>query len=85
MMCSKPRAAFPGRAALSFTLVLFAAAAPAQNVVFNEIMYHPASHDSREEYIELYNREATNVNLSGWALRGGVDFVIPANTGIHRI
>jgi hypothetical protein len=73
------------RILLAFALVLFAAFANGQSVVINEIMYHPASHDSREEYIELYNRATTNVNLSGWALTGGVDFVIPTNTVIRAL
>ncbi len=55
----------------------------AQDVVLNEIMYHPASHNPREEYIELYNRGATNVNLGGWILKGGVDFTFPSNTVIN--
>src|SRR5687768_2858554 len=57
-------------------------AARAQDIVINEIMYHPASHDPREEYVELYNRGATNVNLSGWSLKGGVEFTFPSNTVI---
>ena len=43
-------------------------------------MYHPSSENVREEYVELYNRATTNVNLSGWAISGGIDFVVPANT-----
>jgi hypothetical protein len=54
--------------------------ASAQQVVINEIMYHPASEDVREEYIELWNRGATNVNLTGWRLASGVDFAFPSNT-----
>src|SRR5687767_1049218 len=66
-----------------FAVVFGGITARAQDVVINEIMYHPASHDSREEYIELHNRGTTNVNLSGWALKGGVDFIIPSNTVIR--
>ncbi|HMJ91396.1 MAG TPA: CotH kinase family protein, partial [Candidatus Acidoferrum sp.] len=64
-----------------FAVLVFACViASAQNIVINEIMYHPASHDPREEYVELHNREATNVNVGGWELDGGVDFVLPPNT-----
>src|SRR5688500_13635406 len=49
-------------------------------VVINEIMYHPASENVLEEYIELHNRGTTNVNVSGWRFSNGVDFTFPANT-----
>jgi len=57
----------------SYTLVLsliaLCAASASGQVVINEIMYHPASENSREEYIELFNTSPTNVNLSGWRSR----------------
>ena len=43
------------------------------DVVINEIMYHPASEDDREEYIELLNRDTRPVNLKGWRLARGVN------------
>src|SRR6185503_1599666 len=43
------------RSVLALLLTTFALAAPAQNIVINEIMYHPASHDVREEFVELFN------------------------------
>ena len=49
-------------------------------VVINEIMYHPASENVLEEYIELHNRATTNVNVSGWRFSNGVDFTFPAST-----
>lgn len=58
----------------------FLLAARAQNVVIHEIMYHPASQSPRDEWIELRNLSPTNVNLTGWTLAGGVDFVFPTNT-----
>src|SRR5688572_12184419 len=57
--------------------------AQGQNVVVNEIMYHPASENPREEYIELWNRGASAVNLTGWRLTGGVDYSFPSNTTIN--
>jgi hypothetical protein len=51
-------------------------------VVINEIMYHPASENVLEEYIELHNRAGTNVNVSGWRFSNGVEFIFPANTVI---
>jgi hypothetical protein len=48
-------------------------------VVFNEVMYHPES-ASAGEWIELYNQLAIDVDLSGWSIRGGVDYVFPEGT-----
>jgi hypothetical protein len=49
-------------------------------VVINEIMYHPISEDDDDEYIEIYNRSGSAVNLSRWKLQGGVSFTFPSNT-----
>ncbi|MFO7633123.1 MAG: lamin tail domain-containing protein [Caldilinea sp.] len=49
-------------------------------VVINEIHYDPSPASARFEFIELYNPGETAVNLSGWALTGGVDFEFPAGT-----
>ena len=48
-------------------------------VVFNELMYHPAD-DGIGEWIEFHNQMATNLDLSGWTIRGGVDFSFPEDT-----
>src|SRR5580765_6499465 len=61
------------------TLLAGGIAAQGQNVVINEIMYHPSSQDVREEYVELLNAGATTVNLSAWKITGGIDFAFPAN------
>lgn len=60
-------------------------------VVINEIQYHarptyadPAAgqtfQDSTEEWLEIFNRGAQPVNLSGWQFRTAVDFTAPNNT-----
>ncbi|MBI4601728.1 MAG: lamin tail domain-containing protein [Planctomycetes bacterium] len=56
-------------------------AAPVEDgVVFNEIMYHPISDDDTHEYIELYNRGAAAVDISGWSVEGvGLTF-LPGTT-----
>ena len=51
-------------------------------IVINEIMYHPyhpvpGAEEIRAEYIELFNRGPEAVNLSGWRLSNGVNFVFP--------
>ncbi len=61
---------------------LIAPAVFAQNILINEIMFHPSSENSREEYLELYNAGPTNVNLSGWQFTKGITFTFPSNTFI---
>jgi len=55
--------------------------AASQPIVINEIQYHPANDDDRLQYIELHNPGASEVDLSGWKLRG-VKFDFPANTKV---
>lgn len=55
-------------------------ASPLQReMVINEIMYHPLSGDSNDEYVELYNRGTSAVNLGGWKLSDGISFTFPSN------
>ncbi len=42
-------------------------------VVFNEIMYQPAS-DQPLEFIELYNQMGVDMDISAWRLGSAVDF-----------
>ncbi|MFO1498863.1 MAG: lamin tail domain-containing protein [Verrucomicrobiota bacterium] len=55
-----------------------AAVSRAQNVVINEIMYHPPGTNVLEQWIELSNRGPTEVNLGGWRLMKAVDFAFPS-------
>jgi hypothetical protein len=48
------------------------------DVVISEIMYHPSSENPLEEYIELFNRGASPVNLQGWHFSDGVEFAFPS-------
>jgi len=52
------------------------------DVVINEIHYNPASEVGDDEFLELYNRGGTEVDLSGWALSEGVSYVFPFGTTI---
>ena len=57
-------------------------------IVINEIMYRMSPQyepfiDDPEEWIELFNRSATNIDLSGWRMAGGIDFVFPQGTTIN--
>jgi hypothetical protein len=46
-------------------------------IVINEIMFHPSSERTDEEYIELLNTGAVPINLTGWRLNRGVSFTFP--------
>ncbi len=54
-------------------------------IVINEIMYNPASLDDNGQFVELYNRGTTPVDLMGWRFTAGIDFaftsslVVPAD------
>ena len=58
-------------------------AGPEAVVTFNELQYHPAAAQSSGEWIELHNQHSVDVDLSGWRLDGGVDFVFPQGTKIE--
>jgi hypothetical protein len=73
------------KSSLTF-LLLIAVAIPcfAQQVVINEIMYHPnqpysAIYTNRTEYIEIYNTNSTaSVDLSNYRFDNGVTFQFPS-------
>jgi len=44
----------------------------------------PASSNPDEEYIKLSNSENTEIDLSGWRIEGGVNFIFPPGTVIER-
>ena len=54
----------------------------AQQVVINEIMYHPQSENPLHEYIELHNRGAAAADLSGWRFVNGVEFTLPNGSSL---
>ena len=50
-------------------------------VVINEIMYRPL-HADGSEYVELYNRGATAIDLGGWAFTSGFEYSFPDGASI---
>ena len=52
------------------------------DVVINEIMYHPPLDLEELQYIELWNRGATDVDISKWEIRGA-KFTFPQLTILH--
>lgn len=57
------------------------AAAAATDVVINEMMFHAVSDLDGDDYLELYNRGGTAVDLSGWTF-SGITLTLPAGTSI---
>ncbi len=77
----------PYRAVMAAGAALFAAA-PASSafdsiVVFNEVHYNPGTAAmATPEFVELYNQNAVNIDMSGWRLTGGIDYTFPEGTVI---
>jgi hypothetical protein len=65
-----------------FTALVLPLAAVDSVVTFNEIHYNPKGTTESGEWIEVHNQMSINVDLSGWKLTGGVDFVFPERTTI---
>ena len=59
---------------MSALLLVLVPAPAAGAVVIHEIMYHPASEEDTEEFIELRNVGDAAVNLSGWRFDDGIEF-----------
>ncbi|MFM1942461.1 MAG: hypothetical protein RI897_1443 [Verrucomicrobiota bacterium] len=49
-------------------------------VVINEIHFDPPLANELVEFVELHNTGVEALDLSGWAIAGGVDFVFPVGT-----
>ena len=80
---SAPAATRSSPTLLRALLVLLLAAVPCRaGIVINEIHYHPASEDEREEFIELHNTGAAAVDAGGWAFTSGVRFTLPPATTV---
>ena len=52
-------------------------------LVFNEIDYNPGDSVADTEWIEFHNLNGVNVDISGWRMRGGVDFDFPVGTVVE--
>ncbi len=62
---------------LAFCFAAFLLPAQSSNIVISEIMYNNPGVDSME-YLEIYNKGATAVNLDGWHFSRGINFLFPA-------
>lgn len=57
----------------------------AQSIVINEINYNSAADRDTEDWVEIYNRSASTVDISGWVIKDSKDdnsFVFPASTSL---
>lgn len=48
-------------------------------ISFNEILYNPLD-PSDTEWVEIANQNSVQVDLSGWSITGGIDYVFPSGT-----
>ncbi len=51
-----------------------------EDVVINEVMYHPITGLEDDQYVELYNTSGVGIDLSGWRLTSGIGFQFPSGT-----
>jgi len=54
-----------------------------KKIVINEINYRSVKNNRNTDFIELYNADNTSVNLSEWALTGGIHYKFPAGTTLN--
>jgi hypothetical protein len=55
------------------------------DIVINEIMYNAEENNDPEDWVELYNKSSSGINVGNWVLKDEDDtheFIIPANTVI---
>ncbi len=70
-------------------LVGLTQATPTAEVVISQAEVNPASQIQAEEFLELQNREDVAIDISGWSVRGDIEFqfspgtVIPAGDRIY--
>ena len=52
------------------------------DIVINEVMYHPISGDDNDEYVELHNIGSNTVNVGDWQFIDGITYTIPGGKEI---
>ncbi|MCE9613886.1 MAG: lamin tail domain-containing protein [Lentisphaerae bacterium] len=73
----------PGFSLLAARTFGAANARPAEaDVSISEIMFHPASGQAADEYVELHNRGTNAVSVGQWQLTGAMRYLIPPGTAI---
>jgi len=78
--------ALPGSSSWSFQQVLILSLlaprlyAAAADIVINEIMYNPPNELESLQYVELFNRGASTVDLSNWSFTRRIKYAFPQDT-----
>src|SRR5215471_20064711 len=67
-------------AALVFWSVVLPGRSAETDVIINELMYHPPLDLDELQYIELFNRGDTSVDLSKWSFTKGIKYEFPDKT-----
>ena len=72
----------PTACLFTIALVLFLSiAGQLQALTISEVMYHSSTLDAGgDEFIELYNENVDPVDLSGYSICNGINFVFPRGT-----
>ncbi len=52
------------------------------SIIINELMVDPPSEHRDGEFIELFNKSGSTIDLSGWRFTDGVDFTFPVGTSL---
>lgn len=77
------RAFFSGLLGLLAGLGVGVSAAFAQTLLIDELMYHPASEELSEQWLELYNPGNVPQDISGWSFTKGISYTFPAGTVVE--
>lgn len=67
------------------TALLIASTSYAQSVIINEINYNSAADRDTEDWVEIYNKSASTVDISGWIIKDSNEdnsFIFPASTSL---
>lgn len=57
----------------------------AQSIIINEINYNSAADRDTEDWVEIYNKSASTVDISGWVIKDSNEdnsFIFPASTSL---
>jgi len=63
-------------------LIMLLAQADDKDIIINEIMYHPPNDLENLQYVELFNRGNTQVDISNWSFSKGIKYTFPTGTTV---
>jgi hypothetical protein len=66
-----------------FAFFTVGALATEKDIIINEIMYHPPLEMEDLQYVELFNRGDTAVDLSDWSFSKGIKYAFPKQTKLN--